>query len=236
MVFAHEIAGNRGYNGGMGVYTMLCTRHACESYVVFQFIPFETPPHLSLNHYLTHHQKIQATHPIPPTLQPNPLLPTHSLHKIPTIPPSPSKNKKIPHCLGTYPSTNNLTTKSRPPLPPTIHPSTQPLFELSSSPILPPSPPSPFASSLNPLYHPPPELPYPLIPSNHSPLPTTIYCSNPNNQTHHPRIPAPDHFNPFTNHTSIRIKPPLTYGIELPHFRVIKANKYQITGSVGRWE
>ncbi len=80
MVIAHEFAGNRAYNGGMGVYTMFCTRHACESYVVFQFIPFETPPHLSLNHYLTHLQKNSSNPPHtanPPT---NPLLPTHSLN------------------------------------------------------------------------------------------------------------------------------------------------------------
>lgn len=44
-------------------------------------------------------KKIQATHPIPPTLQPTIFFPRIPSIKIPTIPPPPSKNKKIPDCL-----------------------------------------------------------------------------------------------------------------------------------------
>ncbi len=96
MVIAHEFADNRAYNGGMGVYTMFRTRHACDSYVVFQFIPFETPPHLSLNHYLTHLQKNSSNPPHtanPPT---NPLLPTHSLNQNPHYSSTSFQNQENP--------------------------------------------------------------------------------------------------------------------------------------------
>ncbi len=157
--------------------------------------------------------------------------------KIPTIPPPPSKNKKIPHCLPNQPhhekaAFHSLLPSTHPPNPfSNSDPRSCPLSAF-------PTHFSPFASSLNPLYKPPPRITS-SPPTTHRYPPPSTYCSAINNQTHHPCIPAPDHFNPAlspspTIQASASVT--LTFGIELPHFRVIKANKYQITGSVGRRE
>lgn len=146
MVIAHEFAGNVGYNGGMGVYTMFRTKHTCDSYVVFQFIPFETPPHLSLNHYLTHLQKNSSNppHTANPPTQPS------SSHAFP--------QSKSPLFLHLLPKTRksrtayltNLTTK-KPPFTPSYHPPIHPTPFRTLIPDPAPSPPSPLTSPHLPL-------------------------------------------------------------------------------------
>lgn len=93
MVFAHEFAGNRGYNGGMGVYTMFCTRarmRVLRRLSVYSLrnplsSQSQSPPHPS--------SKIQATHPIPLTLQPTLFFPRIPSIKSPLFLPSPSKTR-----------------------------------------------------------------------------------------------------------------------------------------------
>jgi len=213
MVIAHEFAGNRAYNGGMGVYTMFRTRHACESHVVFQFIPFETPPHLSLNHYLTHLQKIPSNppHTANPPTQPS------SSHAFPQ-----SKSPLFLHLLP-------KTRKSRTAYLPIPRPTSPPKVAFHS--LLPSThPPNPFLNSLFPdpaplsafpiclfskpsIPNPPPaELPHPPHPLQPPTATATHHHLLQRHQQPNPPsgIPTPDHFNPVTNRTSIRINPPLT--------------------------
>lgn len=153
MVIAHEFADNRAYNGGMGVYTMFRTRHACESHVVFQFIPFETPPHLSLNHYLTHLQKNSSNppHTANPPTQPS------SSHAFPQSKSPlflhllPKTRKSRTACLPTYPSTkpHHQKSPSTPSYHPPIHPN--PFLNSHLPRSCPPSPPSPLTSPRLPL-------------------------------------------------------------------------------------
>ncbi len=227
MVIAHEFAGNRAYNGGMGVYTMLCTKHARESHVVFQFIPFETPPHLSLNHYLTHLQKNSSNppHTANPPTQPS------SSHAFP--------QSKSPLFLPLLPKPRksrtayltNLTTKKSPSTPsyhPPIHPT--PFRTLifpdpapfSAFPICPfskpsiPKPPPPRITSSSPTTH-------------RYPPPSTAAPS-----TTKPTIPAFRLLTTLTPSPTIQASASvtLTQGIELPHFRLIKANRYQLPPGV----
>ncbi len=69
-------------------------------------------------------KKIQATHPIPPTLQPTLFFPRIPSIKIPIIPPPPSKTKKIPHCLRYLSLDQPHHQKS--PFTPSYHPPIHP--------------------------------------------------------------------------------------------------------------